>query len=244
MPLVSRPTPPEHPLLGNPRRDILTTAIVVAMTIALFVLVRLHGTRDAIQGLDDAFLRRMVSIRSGPLTLAAQVFNFLGLAVVTFPLRLVVAVYLGIRHRWWHVAAFVGAWVLSEASITLLKSAYDRPRPPHALALVGTSGSSFPSGHAVAASATALALVIALLPEGGPRFAWGFGAVVFSFGMAVSRSYLAAHWLSDAVAGTLLGASYALASAVVVHVARERWFGRKADLDAPSHDMSRARGGR
>jgi membrane-associated phospholipid phosphatase len=35
--------------------------------------------------------------------------------------------------------------------------------------------------------------------------------------MALSRAYLAAHWLSDAVAGVMLGTTIALAVALVVH---------------------------
>jgi membrane-associated phospholipid phosphatase len=40
--------------------------------------------------------------------------------------------------------------------------------------------------------------------------------------MALSRAYLAAHWLSDAMAGVLLGTSTALATALVVHHLRNR----------------------
>jgi membrane-associated phospholipid phosphatase len=40
--------------------------------------------------------------------------------------------------------------------------------------------------------------------------------------MALSRAYLAAHWLSDAIAGVLLGTSCALVMALVVHFIRIR----------------------
>jgi membrane-associated phospholipid phosphatase len=46
--------------------------------------------------------------------------------------------------------------------------------------------------------------------------------VVFSLLMGLSRAYLAAHWLSDAVAGVLLGTTVALGTALVVHLIRER----------------------
>jgi undecaprenyl-diphosphatase len=134
--------------------------------------------------------------------------------------RLVVAGYLALRRRWWHFAAFVGAMVTSEILISLVKNLYDRPRPP--LPLVHTSGASFPSGHAVATSVTAVALVLALLPTGPHRYVLGVAATLFALLMAVSRAYLAAHWLSDAVAGTLLGTSVALWSALVVELVRER----------------------
>jgi membrane-associated phospholipid phosphatase len=50
------------------------------------------------------------------------------------------------------VSAVVG---LSEVLIGVLKGIYERARPPESL--VVTTGASFPSGHAVAASVTAVA---------------------------------------------------------------------------------------
>jgi membrane-associated phospholipid phosphatase len=40
--------------------------------------------------------------------------------------------------------------------------------------------------------------------------------VAFSIVMGLSRAYLAAHWLSDATAGILLGTSCALVTALIV----------------------------
>jgi membrane-associated phospholipid phosphatase len=217
---VTRTRPPEHPLLGVPRRDAATTSVLAVLTTGLFVLMAFHGPRSAIQRIDDRWLRLMLHVRSGPLTAVAKVFNVLGLVYVIWPVRLVVAAFLAVRRRWWHLAAFASAVVLSEAAIGTLKSLYDRPRPPHPL--VGVSGGSFPSGHALAASATVVAIVIALLPEGPKRYWWGAAAAVFSLAMGLSRTYLAAHWLSDSIGGVLLGSSIALGTAVVVHAIRER----------------------
>jgi undecaprenyl-diphosphatase len=210
----------EHPLLGMPRRDAIVTGALAAITAALFVLMALHTTRVRIQYVDDSFLRTMISVRAGPLTAVAKVLNSLGLMYLTLPVRVAITGYLAFRRRWWHVAAFVVAIVLSEASIGSLKGLYDRSRPPGSL--VHTTGGSFPSGHAVAASVTVVAAVIALFPEGPRRYAWGVAAVAFALLMGLSRAYLAAHWLSDAVAGVLLGTTFALGSALLVHWIRER----------------------
>jgi membrane-associated phospholipid phosphatase len=217
---VTRPRLPEHPLLGVFRRDAVTTAVLAAVTTVLFVLMAFHGPRAAVQRADDRWLRLMVDVRSGPLTAIAKVFNVLGLVYVIWPVRLVVAGFLAVKRRWWHLTAFVSAVVLSEAAIGTLKTVYDRPRP--AGSLVEVSGGSFPSGHALAASATAVAIVIALLPEGPRRYWWGAVAVAFSLLMGLSRTYLAAHWLSDSIGGILLGTSIALGTAVIVHAIRER----------------------
>jgi membrane-associated phospholipid phosphatase len=215
---VARDVHDEHPLLGAPRRDLAGTILLSALTALLFILMA-TSVKDHIQRLDDAFLRRMLSIRSAPLTGVAKVLNVLGSAALTLPARLLVAGFLALRRRWWHLAAFASAVIASEISIALVKAVYHRSRPPGTLVTV--HGASFPSGHAVAVSVTAVAAVIALFPEGPRRFLWGLAAALFSLVMGLSRAYLAAHWLSDAVAGVLLGTSIALVAAVVVHLIRE-----------------------
>jgi undecaprenyl-diphosphatase len=203
-----------------PRRDTIVTTAFAVVTAALFVVMATEAGRNTIQPIDDAFLRRMVSLRTGWLTQIARLFNLIGLTYVMVPVRIGIAAWLAIRRRWWHVSAFVSAIVVSEISIGTLKALYDRPRALGSL--VETSSASFPSGHAVAASVTAVAAVIALLPEGPRRYRWGAAAVAFSFVMGLSRTYLGAHWLSDAVTGVLLGTTVALGTALVAHRVRER----------------------
>jgi membrane-associated phospholipid phosphatase len=204
----------EDQVLAARRRDAVVTAVVLALTAAAFAAVADHGLLAHLQRADDAWLRLMVSGRSAPVTAIARVFNWLGLVYVTLPVRIGIAVFLALRRRWWHLAAFAAAIVLSEVLIGTLKGVYDRARPPGSL--VVTSGASFPSGHSIAATVTAVAAVIALVPPGRARVAWGTAAAAFSVLMALSRAYLGAHWLSDVLAGVLLGASCALLAAFAV----------------------------
>ena len=125
VPTVSRPPveplnrvhDQEHPLLGMPRRDTIVTAMLALATIALFALMATDAGRDLIQPIDDAFLRWMVSLRTGWLTVVAMVFNLIGVTYVMAPIRLGIAAWLAVRRRWWHFAAFVSAIVVSEISI-------------------------------------------------------------------------------------------------------------------------------
>ena len=228
----------EHLLLASPGRDIAVTAITVVLTAAIFTAVASQGVLAHIQHLDNTWLRLMRTHRSGPVTALADFLNYLGLVGITLPVRIVIAGYLALRRRWWHLAAFVTAIVMSEALIGPLKGIYDRARPLGSL--VTTSGASFPSGHSTAATVTVVAAVIALVPPGRRRVWWGVGAVAFSALMALSRAYLAAHWLSDAIAGVLLGTSCALLAAVVVGALQRRWRRRHPGLPAsgPAPDIT------
>ncbi len=206
--------PEEPPILAAPRRDAAIAVFISAVTAAVFVVMANRGALNHIQRLDDSWLRLMVSARNPPVTVIAKILNVLGLVYVTLPVRIGIAGYLTFRRRWWHLAAFAAAVLLSEILIGPVKAAYDRTRPPGSL--VATSGASFPSGHAIATSVTVFAAVIALVPAGRRRVAWGLAAAGFALLMGLSRAYLGAHWLSDALAGLLLGTSCALLTAVVV----------------------------
>ena len=120
----------EDQVLAARRRDAVVTAVVLALTAAAFAAVADHGLLAHLQRADDAWLRLMASGRSAPVTAIARVFNWLGLVYVTLPVRIGIAVLLALRRRWWHLAAFVTAIVLSEVLIGPLKGVYDRARPP------------------------------------------------------------------------------------------------------------------
>ena len=167
----------------------------------------------------------MDDVRNTPTTWLARALNVVGGGVVTIPLRAIASLVLLVRRRWRQLAAFALTWVASEVLLTVLKVAFHRGRPPGAL--VAIKGYSFPSGHAVAAAATAVALVLAFLPPGRGRRRWEVIAAGFAFVMALSRVYLSAHWFSDVVAGTLLGAGIAIGAAVLSMEVWTRITGRR-----------------
>ena len=73
-------------------------------------------------------------------------------------------------------------------------------------------GTSFPSGHAAYAGATAVALVLLFSRPGRGRRLWFTLAAAAIAAMTWSRTYLQVHWLSDALAGATLGVAVALLS--------------------------------
>jgi undecaprenyl-diphosphatase len=182
--------------------------------------VAFDGGLEAIQPIDDWWHDSMVTVENGTLTLIAKSLDVVGGAIVIWPVRMMALAFLATARRWALFVTFATITLLSEVAIGLFKGLYDRPRP--ADSLVETSGSAFPSGHATATAATAVGLVIVLFAPGEHRRVWEIRAGLAAFVMALSRTYLRAHWLSDVLAGALLGAATAVAVAALVHVIRVR----------------------
>jgi undecaprenyl-diphosphatase len=207
-------------MLVDARRGLRVSAVLLVGAAVVGLLVALPATRPAVQAVDDAVERWAAGVENGPSTAVAVGLSWLGGVWLTWPLRVLGMALLAWRRHWLRLGAFVLAVVTSEAFIGPLKAAYDRARP--ADALIDTTGASFPSGHAIAAAVTAVGLVLVLAPPGPMRWRWEVRAVLFAAVMALSRVYLRAHWLSDVVAGVLLGAGLALGWPAVLTAARER----------------------
>jgi len=146
--------------------------------------------------------------------------SFLGGPVVMVPLRVALIAVLAWKTRWLQFGAFLGAVVSSELCIGPLKALIDRPRPPDPM--ITTNSASFPSGHAIAASVTAIGLVVVLVPAAAPRTKWTIVAVAFAVVMAMSRTYLGAHWASDVIAGSCIGTGLAVVWAAALELERAR----------------------
>ena len=205
---------------------VASALLLVALTLGIIIAV--DPSASAVQGMDDWWLKQMVAIRTPWLTRVAKGMSMLGSPLVTLPLRIVVSVVLLWHRRWLQLGAFLGAIVTSELCIGPLKALVDRPRPPDPL--ITTSGASFPSGHAIAGAVTAFGLVVVLWPASSRRLtAIGFAAA-FAGLMAISRTYLAAHWLTDTIAGACIGTGLALMWPAALEIARER-NGRRAAVD-------------
>lgn len=108
--------------------------------------------------------------------------------------------------------ALATAMLAGVAASETLKAIVLRPRPGGQLYSV--AGSSFPSGHSMGAAALAVSLALfatAVLPRVWARWAW-VAAIAWILLMMWSRTALHVHWISDTVAGALLGAAVAVLS--------------------------------
>lgn len=213
-------------LLQDHRRALGWSLVLLAASAASLFIVGKHPTELApvttvrfVGRFDLTVGRAMDDIRVLPLTWLCRVLNVIGSGWVTIPVRVGAVLYLLFRRHWARCIAFALTWATSELALTMLKASFHRGRPPNPL--VVTLGFSFPSGHAVATAATGVALVLALMPPGDRRRKWEWLAVGISFVMSFSRVYLAAHWFSDVVVGTLLGAGIAIFWAAAVTESRD-----------------------
>jgi membrane-associated phospholipid phosphatase len=195
-------------MLVDNRRGLLVSGALLLGAAVVTLLVVLPATAPAVQAVDDAVWRWAGAVRNDPATTVAVALSWLGGAWVNWPLRVAALALLAWRRHWLRLGAFALAVLTSEILIGTMKAGIDRPRPPGSL--IETSGASFPSGHAIATAVTAVGLVLVLASPGPSRWRWEVNAVIFTSIMALSRVYLRAHWLSDTVAGALLGAGLAL----------------------------------
>lgn len=144
-------------------------------------------------------------IRFDMLTSVMKVVTHLGSSLVIGGLIVVTAGWALMRGRGLEAAMLVVGFGLSYAAVHIAKAAYDRPRPSGAL--VDTTLSAYPSGHALyAVSLIACATVLVRAGVGwAGRFAVVTVAVVAVAVVALSRVYLRAHYLTDVLGGVALG---------------------------------------
>jgi membrane-associated phospholipid phosphatase len=219
----------EHEPLPVLRRRLLVAGVVLfALGIVLTVVV---ASSDVLQPLDDRFLDLMVSLRTEPAVDVGKVLSVAFGTAVLVPVRIAVTVVLAVRRHWAALGAWLATLVASELCVGPLKALVDRPRPPGPL--IHTSGASYPSGHAIASAVTAIGVVMALT-SGRRRLHWMVAAVCLATLVALSRTYLSAHWLTDVAGGSLLGAGLALGIPEGVEVWRDRRLSRRRPGPRPT----------
>ncbi|MCD2442943.1 phosphatase PAP2 family protein [Agromyces sp. SYSU K20354] len=178
-----------------------SAALVAAVLLGAAIT---FGQAGIVLAVDEWWAAVMLGVR-GPVGDTTSYFmNFIGggrFAVFAVPVT--TAVVLLIVRRPWAAGYFIVGSAASAGVVQLLKNTFDRGRPEDMI--VASDFGSFPSGHA--ANAATIAVVFGVLfPH---VWVWVLGAV-YAVLMALSRTYLGAHWLSDTVGGMLVGAGVAL----------------------------------
>jgi membrane-associated phospholipid phosphatase len=185
---------------------VATALGAIAVFGILAVLVAVHPEPF---GIDLAGSRLAADLRGAPYTVAMRTASLLGSSpAIALQIALVGGAILLVRRDprpgIWLLAAFTGAWILSNGFKTLL----DRPRPE--AGLVDAIGTAFPSGHAT--QGTAFFLMLAILLAAALPGPWRRPAAAAAIALGVlsglSRIYLGVHWLTDVVGGFALGLAW------------------------------------
>ena len=154
----------------------------------------------------------------------------LGSATVLILLILLILGYLCLRRRYRTALLIAAATAGGELLNTALKNAFERARPDAALHVVKVTSTSFPSGHAMAASIFYLTMgaLLARLAERRREKAYIIGTALLLTGItAFSRVYLGVHYPTDVLAGWAAGTAWALLCWFVAD-----WLARRGALRA------------
>jgi undecaprenyl-diphosphatase len=168
-----------------------------AATLAVRGLTGLPGLE-----VDAAWARFVREHRSAPATAVSQVLAVLGASPWSVVVTAALAALL-----WWRrgprlALLLVVAALVDEGLVTAMKLVDQRPGPSGA---VFEDRGSFPSGHTAFAAVVAVVLVLA-----ARRWPAKAAALLLIPVMAVSRTVVDAHWLTDTIAGAVCGASTAV----------------------------------
>jgi undecaprenyl-diphosphatase len=174
---------------------------------------------NALVGLDHDAIRATGELRWEPVT---ALLAFVSLWWVKGPFLVAVGCCADLRRRRRYplvALAATASFLIASGLNALLKPLADRSRPPEAIgldALVGVpASSSFPSGHAMSACATAAAVAVL-----APRLRWwvlGLAAAI-----AFSRVYLGVHFWFDVLAGAALGLAIGLLAGAAFRLLPDR----------------------
>ena len=198
-----------------------TTLVAIAMLAAVAALTVVVATDTArppfLQGIDDTWRRHVLAWPDWTRSLG-ELFEQVGAAVVMAALRIVVAGWLAFRRRRWDLAAWLLGWLIADVLTAVLKPGLARERPTPIDP--DNPFTSFPSAHAKTAAQVAIGLVLVLTHARSRRRWWYAIALAWVVLMALSRTVLDHHWLSDVVAGSMLGAGCMLLVAATVQTVR------------------------
>ncbi len=192
------------------RRSLAWAVATLAASLALIAWVAIWGEPS----FDETLVQRASGWRDGVVGAAMHASSWFGYASRIVPVIACVVVVLTLRAR--HDAALVVALasLLGLAGFWSLKHIVERPRPD--IAAHAISGWSMPSGHATTAFALAVSLIVAVPWIRGRR--WRSAALlVWASLTAVSRVVLGVHYVTDVVAGALLGTGCALLAFALVN---------------------------
>lgn len=204
-----RPLDPDH-VSRPPRAAVAWSVLALAIVVAFGAYLR-FGSQGPL-GI-DSWWHGVAGVTRGSGPYAVAVFMAeVGSGVGAAACAAIAAALFFARRSPRGGATVMTAMLLGIAGSELLKTLVARPRPWGQL--YGASGSSYPSGHTMGAAALAVSIALVICSAGWVtqrQAVWVYAAAgAWVALMAWSRTALHVHWLSDTLAGALLGTAVAL----------------------------------
>ncbi|PEB51062.1 phosphoesterase [Bacillus pseudomycoides] len=186
-----------------------------------FVVLSLSYHTACIEKFDDVITQFIQSFRNEYVTSYFIWMSYIGSKRIYFPLLIIMVMYFLIRKKLLSALFLMINYYGSRYFNNMLKLWYERPRPDVSQ-LVTATGYSFPSGHAM--NATAFLGFVAYVTITEHRIALHkklliiFITCFLVFSISVSRVYLGVHYPSDILAGWAAGGSW-LILCIIFHQA-------------------------
>lgn len=215
-------SPHERPDLSRLTPLIVGAAAAIVAIVFLWVVSSVR--RDQPFPVDLWWHELMLANRTEVGLVLAWIPGHAGGPVVAAITAVVIVATLVILRWWWAAITVAATAIVCIAIAAPLARVVARLRPEESLAEIVPT--SFPSGHV--AFATALVTVLILLFR---HWLWWVLGAVWVVWMAWSRTYLAAHWLTDVIGGLFLGVAVGILVWAVVETIRRR---RAARAGEPS----------
>ncbi len=197
---------------------LLTVSLMVVFVVALVVGLLLDNIDESgwLGELDDDVAAWGAEHATSAAIDVLKVITQLGGTWVVVAALAAASVADWLRRRNAEVFVFAAVVIIGEKLIVNgMKWLVDRDRPD-VMWLVSWSGASFPSGHTAAAAAAwpAVALILGRDRSRRTRALLASGAALISVAVAASRALLGVHWLTDVLAGLVIGWGWFLIVAI------------------------------
>ncbi|MEM8568872.1 MAG: phosphatase PAP2 family protein [Bacteroidota bacterium] len=200
--------------------SLLLAGSVAIISLSFFISIAedLYGPR--FQVFDKSAFDILHSLRSPTLTSFFTIITSLGSAPAYFTLIPFIGLILYYRGFRWSTSIQSSIILISSFLLNVaLKHFVARPRPVNALRLVEASSYSFPSGHAMSATALygfLIYLCYKYLPFGVLRASGVFFLSLLILMIGTSRIYLGVHYASDVLAGFVIGLFWLMTCIIII----------------------------
>ncbi len=178
---------------------------------------------QAVLGLDNTVLSAVPDIQSLFITKIVLFITALGDPLSILFISCAVILIFWFFNTKSHALQLLLSMMVASGTILTLKYIVQRARPEYGL--IAETGYSFPSGHALAAAVffpVLIYIVKGYIKRPIYKALYIVGMVIFMLLIGFSRLYLGVHYLSDVVAGILIGLIISAVSILVAEAYQSR----------------------